>query len=470
MSSEFYDGSDAGYTADIGDELDSYGGDIEDSLLLTNDEVGGFIQDDEDFVDEQVAAGKDADWEVDMSVAAATSPDDGLVPVPVPSSAELDVRGLLDAADAPTRVAHYRTQLAEIIPRLAKRPNPADTPEFGTCELEHESLQHEATAVVDGLVEVMVPIKKDTPAGAHYTSSHSGCFLMEDGTLVPAVRWVGVYKDETGLYDTPISKAISVITNHAPPHTWRSSPLTYEERGVVSADSATAFKSLDISSDQVGVDSLHHVARDIAEEIRQGSFEDAIQPWLASYMALPHPTTPPPPTEQYGMAYMAKPIFDFLAGGEQDVQQATETLRALLVYDGADEHLAETFKDFLDGIRGSADVTTICERMDAYGITERYAWLLQHAEAMHADVVAGERAALHDQFRDRYRQWYDAKHAVLERIQSLAHELERMPSWGRILQRKLDKSKPALPVPPAAEPAPQDVLPVPRQTGRWWRR
>jgi|GEM_PF-2093415 len=447
MNGEIHDAGDGHFIDYTAETSDIYDGGIEDDLLLVNDEkpgsegYDGDIDDDSereawapatsgtDAADDIRAAAREAGaWQLHamlqvQEVEPVTAAD---IPVQVPSPAELDVRGELAAADPPTRIRRMTELLPDVRARLMDHPRPAVAAGYQACELEHGTLQHRSRAALASLIEdtraTFTP--GDDTTGPHWQSLHMGEYAVEGGETVSVTRSLTVRMIGTRLYDeSERSPAITVETHDG-------KMLGLSRFGVAAGDAGTLFRPVMINAADAQVPDMERTASELSVDIRYEAWGAGVQPWVEQYRALPQPTVPVPPDEDFGLPFIPAEVHRFLAGQDVDDAMALQTLRG--VYGGEHAYAGElgaTIDETLEALAvESGTVEAALYRMELYGVTERYEWLLAHAEEIHTAAMDAERAALEMDFEPAYSAWHDRTEQHISRVEQLAQDLGRMHS------------------------------------------
>jgi hypothetical protein len=68
------------------------------------------------------------------------------------------------------------------------------------------------------------------------------------------------------------------------------------------------------------------------------------------------------------------------------------------------------------------------DKIQYYGVAERFAWLLEHAVDIQRDVIRAERQALDNRLPEAYMTWQAGKENIIDQLSELTDALRHLPS------------------------------------------
>jgi hypothetical protein len=359
---------------------------------------------------EEMAVHADTDWHIEAMMPAVMEPPIAHDIVAAPTAEELAARNMLDVADDPTRIAYLHGQLPHIKERLVSPLDPDELPRYDLCQMDYWSAHEEAGNAVLLLNRVMAGHTYDQgPRLLEIQQKFTGQYLLEDATLMPATTYVRMYFGEEGLTNPLGTTAIQTYTYTRQP----DAPII---GGVVSAPDGRLPKDRKISAEYLQLPPLGPLAERMAHNIRYHAWGKGVEPWVEEYMTLPQPAEQPS-SESFGGVSLSLGVYGLMVGGEQSPEQALATLR--FAFGGG--HIGTALQNLQQ-----TDPEALAKALAQYGATDRFAWFVDHAEAIHASVVEAEKQALEDHFRDRFVAWRDRVVATASEVNALAEELERL--------------------------------------------
>jgi hypothetical protein len=351
-------------------------------------------------------------WLVDAAAASYDTAADTPI-VRAPLADELEVRGALDVADDETRISYLQYVFVLRVGQhmLPDRAPVRDSRDYAACQLDHAVLRTEYEQAIAAFKATMTDIVVErTDYGTSQSSIHEGTYFMPNGTAVPVSHGVRVQMTRNGrLFDQHGLPAISVNTET---RYGSAKVLT----NMISCETDEYPRYGEIWARDINPGALAAALDDAANTVRHDARTKGVEPWIDEYMALPQAVVPPDMEEQYGAWFMSTNVRKLLADKPQDREQAVAMLSK--VFGPEAEYELASAADMLP--------SDIVDTLRAYGVTDRYTWLLRNTHDIQASIAEAERGALEIGLHEAYSTWRARKEAAIGRLASLAKDLGKM--------------------------------------------
>jgi hypothetical protein len=353
---------------------------------------------------------EDIDWMLRAAALVHEADADDTTPVRAPWASELAAYDVLALADDESRLKYLSDTLRDTFAQLGEYPTPAESAAYADCQAEHAVLQKRMNGALTAFRQAvgLVDAEEETHGRRRESSIHAGSCMMPDGRMASVKHSVVLRSNEQGLSDADHSSAITVDISVAYRHELRPDDEVYSSNAIPGRVS--------IYARDIAVGDVATVVEGLAHGIQLDARREAVKPWVESFMSLPQPTVDPPADEEYGMKHMSFGIREVFAG-PTNYDDAVTTLA--FAFNG---DVREDVQRILD-----APLPDIIDKVQYYGVAERFAWLLEHAVAIQRDIIQAERQALDNRLPEAYMAWQARKEDTMDQLSELTDVLRHLP-------------------------------------------